>query len=358
MKKVRNKPWRDRHAKIKHRHELKRRYKYDERHYEPPGRPYQAFGSDEYYQSEKAKRRTQRRLSQNRFETLTTPKDFSIFANPEDSLSFFSEIETRIQFGQPVYFDMKNIEKLSIDTIMYFLAILKKIKSSKVVYAIKGSVPSNRKCRDLLESSGFLKYVHSGRMKKNLSYATEVVQIENGQKVDVSIAKKICDFTRSKLNLKRVNIKKLYVMIIELMTNTKHHAYGTDAKRKFPFTDWYVFVRYVIEKKVVHFIFLDTGRGIPFTVKRKGFEPIKEFVGLGPNHTEYINSALKGEFRSRTGELYRGKGLPTIYSYYTQKYVNNLTVISNRGYFREKKKDDMKEELKGTLFYWELSKES
>jgi len=144
MKKVRNKQWRDRHAKIKHRHELKRRYKYNIRFYEPSREPHKPYRSDEYYQSEKAKRRTQRRLSQNRFETLITPKDFSIFANPEDSLSFFSEIETRIQFGQPVYFDMKNIEKLSIDTIMYFLAILKKIKSSKVAYAIKGSVPSNR----------------------------------------------------------------------------------------------------------------------------------------------------------------------------------------------------------------------
>lgn len=357
MKKVRNKQWRDRHAKIKHYHELKRRYKYNERYYEPSVKSY-PYGSEEYYQSEKAKKRLQHKLSKESYKTLEAPENFSIFGNPEHTLSFFSDIETRVEFGNPVYFEMRSIENLSIDTIMYFLALLKRIKSSKVAYGFKGSVPSNKNCRDLLESSGFLKYVNSGKTKKDLSHASEVVQIENGQKADDSIAKKICDFTMSKLNLKRVDIKKLYVMIIELMTNTKHHAYGTDGKRKFPFPDWYVFVRYVIEKKTVRFIFLDTGRGIPFTVKRKGFEPARELIGFGPNDAEYINSTLKGEFRSRTGESYRGKGLPKIYSYCTQQYTNNLTVISNRGYFSEQKKEDMKEKLKGTLFYWELSKES
>jgi len=358
MKKLRNKQWRDRHAKTKYEHELKRRYKYDKKYYVISDRTYNPYGSEGYYQSEKAKKRVKRKLSQNRFETLTTPEEFSIYNNPEESLSFFSDIETRIEFGNPIYFEMKNIEVLSIDTIMYFLAILKKIKSSKVNYGIKGSVPTNKKCRDLLESSGFLRYVDSGKTKKDLSYTSEVVQITSGHNADNSIAKRICDFVMSKINLKRIEIKKLYIMLIELMTNTKHHAYGTGGKRQFPLTDWYIFVRYISEKNAVRFIFLDTGKGIPFTVRRKGFEPAREFIGFGPNHAEYINSALKGEFRSSTGESYRGKGLPKIYSYNTQQYINSLTIISNKGYFAENQREDIPKELKGTLFYWELSKES
>lgn len=358
MKKVRNKQWRDRHAKIKHENELKRRYKYDETYTKPSKGSFHPYGSPEYYQSEKAKKRSRRNLLRNKFETLLAPENFSIFSNPEKSLSFFSDIETRVRFGSPVNFEMKSIENLSIDTIMYFLALLKRIKSSKVTFGIKGSAPSNRKCRDLLDSSGFYKYVNSGRTNKDLSHASEVVQITSGQKADNLIAKKICDFAISKLNLKRLEIKKLYIMIMELMTNTKHHAYGTDGKRKFLFTDWYIYVRFTPGKKTIRFIFLDTGLGIPFTVKRKGLEPVRELIGLGPNHAEYISSALKGEFRSRTGESYRGRGLPKIYSYYKQQYINNLTIISNNGYFAEIKKDDMSEKLKGTLFYWELSKES
>jgi len=354
MKKIKNKAWRDRHAKIKHRHELRRRYKYNERYYETSGKSYEPYGSEEYYQSEKAKKRYQRKLSQNSFQTLEAPENFSVFANPEQSLSFFSDIETRVEFGSPVYFDMKNIEKLSIDAIMYFLALLKKIKSSKVAYAFKGSVPSNEKCQDLLLSSGFFKYVHAGRRAKDLDYASEVVQIVNGQMVEPQVAKRICDFAISKLNLKRVEINELYNMVIELMSNTRQHAYR---KKHFTINDWYVFVRFIAAKKSVRFIFLDTGEGIPSTVRRKGFEPVREFVGFGPGHTEYIKSALAGEFRSRIGARYRGNGLPKIYSYYTQQYINDLTIISNRGYFAEKRHGDIGQGLKGTLFYWELSNE-
>lgn len=360
MKKIKNKQWIDRHAKIKHKHELKRRYKYNETYYEPSGKSYEPYGSEEYYQSEKAKKRLQHKLSKSSFQTLEAPENFSMFLNPEKSLTFFSQIENRIGFGSPVYFDMKNIKILSIDTIMYFLALLKKIKSAKVAYGIKGSVPTNKKCKDLLLSSGFLKYVSAGRKVKDLNYASEVVQIVNGQMVEPEVAKRICDFAISKLNLKRVEIRELYNMVIELMSNTKQHAYVKQyayRKKQFTVRDWYVFVRFIAAKKSVRFIFLDTGEGIPSTVRRKGFEPVREFVGFGPEHTEYIKSALAGEFRSRTRVPYRGHGLPKIYSYYTQQYINDLTIISNRGYFAEQRHGDIDQALKGTLFYWELSNE-
>jgi hypothetical protein len=75
MKKVRNKQWMDSHAKIKHKHELKRRYKYNEGYFKPSKGSYEPYGSEEYYQSEKAKKRSIRNLSRNKFETLyNTPQ--------------------------------------------------------------------------------------------------------------------------------------------------------------------------------------------------------------------------------------------------------------------------------------------
>lgn len=357
MKKLKNKAWKDRHAKIRLRHELKREIRNSYIVILRPSESYALYGSDEYYQSEKAKRRIQHKLSRDSYKTLEAPENFSIFSNPEQTLSFFSDIETKIKFGDPVYFEMKNVEKLSIDTIMYFLAIVKKMKSSKVVYGFKGSSPSNKNCRDLLESSGFFKYVHSGMMMKDLSYESDVVQISNGQNADPSTAQKICDFTMLKLNRKRKNIRSLYDMIIELMSNTKQHAYSDS---KYTLRDWYVFVSFISEKKSVRLIFLDTGEGIPTTLKRTGFEYIKALVSgvpllsIGASHTEYIHSALKGDLRSRTGELHRGKGLPKIYSFHKDGYINNLTIISNYGYFAEDTDDDIEKELKGTIFYWEL----
>jgi len=354
MQKDKNKQWRDRHAKIKHRHELKRRNKLNERFYKPSTESYIPYQSEEYYQSDKAKRRLHRKLCQDRFTVLKAPKEFSIYSNPEETLSFFYNIETRIAFGDPVYFDMVNIEVLSIDTIIYFLATLKKIKSSKVIYGIKGSSPSNETCRELLEASGFYKYVNSGKTEKDLAHTSDIIQIENGEIVDNLIAKKVCDFTISKLNLRRTDISKLYDIIIELMSNTRQHAYS---RKHVDVPDWYIFTRFVAEKKAVRFIFLDTGEGIPSTIRRKKIEAVKELMRFGSNHTKYIKSTLEGDFRTRTGQFYRGNGLPRIYSYYNEEYIKDLTIISNFGYFSKENNGDMEKELKGTLFYWELSKE-
>ena len=347
MKKITNKTWIDRHARNKFRKELRRRYRYDEKNSTTYRRQ---------TQTSKSEKRLRHKILRNRYDPLVAPENFSLHLNPEETLSFFYDIEQKFKQGNPVYFDMKNIEILTIDTIMYFLAILKRLKHTRVKYGVKGSFPSDRKCKDLLKASGFFKYVNSGYRNKDLSYESDMIQISNGQNANPSSAKNICDFTMSKLNLKRTAIRSLYDVMIELMSNTKQHAYDS----KYTIRDWYIFVRYISEKKSVRFIFLDTGEGIPTTVKRTGFEYIKSIVAtvplmpVGTKHTEYIRSALKGELRSSTGELHRGKGLPKIYSFYNNGYIKKLTIISNRGYFAEVSDDDIVKGLNGTIFYWEL----
>ncbi len=244
---------------------------------------------------------------------------------------------------------------MSIDAIMYFLALLKKIKSSSTLYGFRGSYPANRKCRELLQASGFFRYVDAGRTQRDLNYESTVVQIQNGEHVETEIAKQVCDFTIDKLRLKRTDTKQLYDMVIELMSNTRQHAYR---HKKSSYNEWYIFVQFLPEERTVRFIFLDTGEGIPATVKRKGFEVAREFVGLGPRDTQFIRSALEGQFRSRTGDTYRGKGLPRVNRYCVERYINDLTIISNRGYFGRNQNGDMARVLDGTLFYWEIAKES
>lgn len=346
MKKLKNKQWLDRHAKTKHRKEIKRRYKYNQ---------FVGTVSKRPLQSNKEKRKLHNRIQKNKFDALVAPENFSLYSNPKETLSFFSEIENKVRSSKPIFFDMHNIKVLSIDTIIYFLAIMKKLKHSEINFGIKGSIPSNEKCKYLLNSSGFFNYVHLSRIKIDLSYESDVVQISNGQNAEVSIAKKICDFVILKINLEKQDIRKLYNMIIELMTNTKQHAYKS---KSYSITDWYVYVNYIQEKKAIRFIFLDTGAGIPTTVKRKRMETVRSVVYMGPKHTDYIKSALEGELRSSTGQPFRGKGLPQIYSFSKGGYIKNLTIISNRGYFTSGRNEDMEEDLEGTLFYWEISKDN
>jgi hypothetical protein len=354
VKKLKNKQWLDRHARILLRKELRRRYRYNRKYYRTAV-AYQA--GDTSKPVSRANRNLNRNLSRNRFDTLIAPQKFSLHLNPEETLSFFSDIEAKVCTGHPVNFDMAQIEELSIDTIMYFLASLKRWRNAKYSCGFKGSVPSNDRCRKLLESSGFFNYVKSSHTRTDLTYQSDVVQISNGQNADTAIAKKICDFTMRKLQRKRQDIRALYDMIIELMSNTKQHAYVGQCQVR----DWYIFVSSIPDERVVRFIFLDTGEGIPTTVRRTGFEYMTAIISHGPfrpigtSHTTYIQSALEGKLRSRTGKRHRGKGLPKIYSFYNRKYISKLTIISNRGYYAEGRTEDMTQGLKGTMFYWELS---
>ena len=255
----------------------------------------------------------------------------------------------------PVHIGMEPIESLSIDTIMYFLAILKRLKITGISYRCSGSLPKNEESKHLLKESGFLNYVKSRDRRADLTLGSNVVQIICGQYVEGKTAKRICKFVISKLNLTRLDTFNLYDMIMELMSNTREHAYISGPRF---ITDWYIFVYYVPEKEAVRFIFLDTGVGIPSTIRKRRLEPTKTALGLN-SHTNYIKSALAGTetyIRSRTGESYRGNGLPTINSFSQQSYIKDLTIISNRGYFPEMEQGDLDLGLEGTLFYWEISK--
>lgn len=350
MKKLKKKSWQDRHARIKGQKKVYRRRRYRYVQISPVGKPRYTV-----LQSTKAKRKFVRNVTRGRKKVMVAPTNFSLYQNPDETLEYIKEVKNTVMASMPVRIEMKSIEVSSIDTIMYFLAILKRLRFSGVNYRCEGDLPNNEKCKYLLRASGFLSYVNSRNPNADLTREDAFVRIISGKYSEPKTAKKICDFVISKLNFTRIGTMDLYIMIMELMSNTRDHAY-INVNKYHMLTDWYVFVYCLEDKNAIRFIFLDTGDGIPSTIRKKLLEPTKTFLGLR-SHTDYIKSALEGiDLRSRTGELYRGNGLPTINSSYQQDYIKDLTIISNRGYFGKDRQDDLGLELEGTLFYWEISR--
>lgn len=304
------------------------------------------------YQPPKAKKKFEHNLSKGRQREFRAPENFSFFSNPNETLEYISSIQKAVLDGYPVKIVMEPIKKLSIDAIMYFLAILKRLKLSGVNYSFVGSMPDEQDSNQLLRISGFLDYVHTRSRRADLNRESDVVKIISGKTANPKTAKKMCDFVISKLGLKRPNTFRLYKILMELMANTKQHAYFLN--RYETIHEWYIFVYYINDRNTVRFIFLDTGSGIPSTIRKKGWESAKAAFGIG-SHTDYIKSALEGDYRSRTGELFRGNGLPTINSFCQEGYIKDLTIISNKGYCADHRQKDMSLDLNGTLFYWEMS---
>lgn len=293
-----------------------------------------------------------------RRKTIVPPNKFSILYNTIDTLLFFESLEKEVNRGMPVIIDMSNIDILTIDSIMYLLVILRYYKEvDNKEYDLKVRYPKNDTCNNLLRASGFHKYSQTREI--TIEPVTDQISIKNGTDDEPRVIKKICDFVIDKFDLNKVNTKKLYNMITELMLNTRQHAY-IDIKNSLH--EWYIFVKASKENDKIEFIYVDTGSGIPKTIRKNLKEKVTYWMtdnlDLNQcNESKLIESALEGiTKRSRTGHSYRGKGLPKINSFLKQGYIRNLKILSNCGYYSEIEKKDIDKCFRGTLFYWELIK--
>jgi hypothetical protein len=292
--------------------------------------------------------------------TLVAPELFSIFDNVEETVQYFCKVKdtiTECNLHDTLYFDLSMIKTVTADSIMYLIALIKntkKIKTHRV--NCEGNEPHNGLAKKIINEVGFFRYV-SSRAFHSLVAQDKQIQIARGRKTDNSLAGNICDFVANSSSGKRDRLatKKLYTMLIELMTNTEQHAY---TKRQTSMeANWYVFVENL--DKSVGFLFLDTGEGIPGTVRRKWIERI---VGnILTDDAELIMSALRGEFRTETEKVYRGKGLPEIYKNVQSHAFCSLKLLSGKGWCSidhsglvETKR--IETNFDGTLYLWDIRK--
>jgi len=277
------------------------------------------------------------------------PVDFSIIGNPIETIDFFNNLLYKIRNSKDgIYLalHMAEINNLTIDSVMYLLAVLYNTRLNKPqALEFKVNYPKNIEIRSLLQESGFEKFVNT-RTRTTINRKRKNIEIQSGNTIKQEVVKDICDFVNNSFNTSTKYTKFLYNMIIELMTNTVQHAYEDKA---FMVNQWYLFVENQGGK--IKFIFLDTGSGIPETITRKFL------IDILKKDSDYIKSALLGEFRTKTKLTYRGKGLPKVYNYFDDNTIQNLAIVSGKGFcVLDKKVDDIQCKFNGTLFYWELDK--
>lgn len=308
--------------------------------------------SKQYYSSGSSKK--SEKVASRKF---ISPQNLSIFENSEESLEYFGDIinflkdeKSKSQY-KTLYIDMENVDNITIDAIMYLIAMMKNVKSySDVDTEFSGSLPKNDKVLHIVQDSGFFKYVKSlsdTSLRPNSNY----FQIITGKLAEPDDATQICSYVGKKLGVDKIVTRHLYGIVLELMKNTLHHAYKE--KGAWAISDWYICVENT--NTTLNFIFLDTGEGIPETVRKKWYEK-----AIPRKDSEYIRSAIRGEFRTATGEPYRGNGLPEVFKACQNGHIQNLKIISGRGFFGSNGADielsDKKMPLVGTLFYWEIEK--
>ena len=302
----------------------------------------------------------ERHILDNRNCILTAPPILSVFENTKVTLEFFHIVMDTFQHcapNQKVFFDLHKVESITVDAIIYLIALIKNTKKIRA-YKIqcRGNMPDKAEVRKLIEQSGFYNHLHSVASHKQLFYDKHnYLKISSGRDADGKLAGTICDFTQSLTNGNLLTTKRLYPMVVELMTNTHQHAYTGENSVMNNF--WYIFAQNKNDK--VQFVFLDTGLGIPKTISKKLGEKIKDL--FKDDDATYLQSVLKGDFRTETKQDNRGKGIPGIYEDVCKHILTDFQVISGKGLCKvapsgEIVKTELDNSFEGTMFMWTIPK--
>ncbi len=297
---------------------------------------------------------------------LQAPRELSVFDATEMTLSFFEDVMDKIKHCKVkdvLYFDLSQIEVITPDAVMYLIAIINNTKKLRVFeITCEGNMPKSPSARAVFQDAGFFKFVYAPYSRK-LNDSTKHMKIQNGTDADNLLAGSFCEFVHNNCAKDYTDTKRLYPMIVELMTNTHQHAYNasSDSDGRLEMNcNWYIFAQDI--GSAIHFVFLDTGVGIPRTVARKFRETLSDYFNIINNDATYLESALKGDYtRSETKLTYRGKGLPGIYEDCQSGQLYNLKIISCKAKCIVNSDTSISTQtinsyFEGTLFSWDIVK--
>ncbi|MCP3683821.1 MAG: hypothetical protein GY861_14140 [bacterium] len=285
---------------------------------------------------------------------IVAPRNLSIIENAEDTLEFFHSINEHLRKRHRVFLDISSIQKLTIDAILYLLSLFKYNDWNLNEYEIRGNLPEDDTCREIFVQSGLLDHV-TIRGKAPKKDEDKFVSIQSGNENEPTIAAKVIDFARKKLDITTTNFRsRTYEVIIEIMANANEHAYG----KSFLKHKWWLMAYHDFTTDVVHYAFLDNGLGIPATV-RKNFKERLLSAGIMDfsQDSDLIQTALEGIVqRTRTKESHRGNGLPKVFKIAQEGLIDNLIVVSNKGYYNCTKNftQTLDRKFHGSLLTWDF----
>lgn len=277
---------------------------------------------------------------------MTTPAIFNLRKNREPMLRFYDELRGAIAEKRMATILMDDITDVSIGSLLYLVAIIVDARQNKV--QVSGTVPHDRRCAAIIDSSGFFDFVHAVNRQRP-KVRMNIAKITYHKKHDTRAIKELCEFVCGSIGKDMSkDAEPLFATLSELVQNTIGHAYkdmGSNGQ-------WYVAAEHLKEENAVEVTFLDTGAGIPATVHRRIYELIPNpFAG---KDEQLIMSALKGDLRTSTGKRYRGKGLPEIYGYSNKGDIRELAIASGRGYIYRNQPYHLDNEFFGTLFSFRI----
>lgn len=311
-----------------------------------------------FWKLEKASKRKLPRI------TFTSPEDFRIYENYEEVAKYFDNVflkllvetakKTELQIIN-IEFDFKNVKTTTTDTVIYLLALMKSFKnSSDKSIRFKGGFPSDPICRKIFTESGFLDHLRADSNDfVEKMYEKSGIKYGNGKYFPEKFIP-----LYEKISPDKKHSRSLSEILVEIVDNSVQHAYSV--KNVFKGKEWYFY--WTENEKEHSFVVLDTGVGIAKTMKKYFKEKGLALFGI-EDEAALLKDALTGGFRTRTGEVNRGQGLPKIYKNCKYGNIIDMEIITGSAYCKITKGEDKlvirnhRTNFKGTMYRWKIMKE-
>lgn len=298
----------------------------------------------------RGKTKQQKRTREPNFVDLIAPKKFTLEPkNVKEALAYIGKVKEIGKKKKDVNFILEDVEEIGIGAISMLISVMQELEEKNIYF--KGVKPKKDEPKDILERSGFMKFVDGKVSEKNKHTKNTIFTTGKSSTHQSSIVDAIhkanhtvwSEYGRSPL---------LYGTIVEMIKNSCKYAFKSNEKVR-----WHIAVNHDEENNKVKFSFVDNGIGIINSFEKS--ELLKIFSGFFRDNAEFIETAYKNGIESKTGKSWRGTGLPTIYETYEDKIIKKLVVITNDVYcdFEENKSIILKKTFSGTYYYWEMDRD-
>lgn len=265
-------------------------------------------------------------------------------------LHFFESLEERLSRGAPTHIDLHNVDNVSGDALMYLLALLDIWDESDRPARVRGNLPSNEIARSAILAAGFQRFVAG--LPRGIKGDPNTLQIVSDSKIQPKVAHDLLEFAVQRLSLQRGETTRgAYSVLIESMSNVVEHAYADNVsfERK-----WWAMAQCDAERREVRMTIVDYGEGIAATMRKTALERIGHNFSM-LRDSQLVVSAMQGQYRrSRTRQVWRGRGLPQIRQVYKEGAIRNLTIVSSSAYIEGDSGRDLSVPLQGTIISFTL----
>lgn len=289
---------------------------------------------------------------------IMAPPDFRLLVKTEECLKVFSKMrnplyQSKINKHKYVFLDLSNVITIDYSSISVLMALFDDLK--KIGLGIRGNFPLNSNVQEYIQESGLLNqmYDEKGVRFKKSEKSDELV-FESGKKKftreDNIRVSKIVSKSFKHITGRDSYFKPLRTILLEICANTIEWS---DSYQK----QWTLGVKY--DNESVIFTLTDVGNGILKTLHRKFRTEIYEKIFT--SDIKVLSYAFDRKYGSKSKEINRNQGLPSIKFAHSSGIIQNLKVITNSVLLDfddiSKSKEFKKYKFKGTLYRWVVNED-